>query len=118
VLEHLDVLGIDRLGIDRDRLHDQVAGHLDRDHAPACRGLHHLVLERLLGGEHVLLHLLGLLEDLLHVRLGHQPLTSPSLGSSSKTSSASNSSMKRRTSSSPESTWFALDASSSRSRSS
>ena len=52
---------------------DEVAGDLDGDHPAAGRGLDLLVLELLLGGLHVLLHLLDLLEHLLHVRrLRHQ----------------------------------------------
>src|SRR3954452_6955641 len=72
VLEQLGVVGIDRFGADRDRLDDEVARDLDLDHAAARRGLDLLVLEGLLGLEHVLLHLLDLLHHLLHVRgLGH-----------------------------------------------
>ena len=73
VLQELGVVGIDGLGSDRDRLDHEVAGDLDGDHAAAGRGLDLLVLELLLGGHHVRLHLLDLLEHLLHVgRLRHQ----------------------------------------------
>ena len=74
--EHLHVLGVDRRGVDLDRLDLQVAADLHRHHAAAGGGLDDLVLELLLGGLHVLLHLLDLLQHLLHVRharlLGHQ----------------------------------------------
>src|SRR5262249_32289962 len=94
-------------GGDLDRLDDQLAGHLHGHHPAAGRCLDHLVLERLLGRQHVLLHLLGRLEQLLHVGLfRHQPLASPPLGKSFPSpisSSASDSSRKARTSSSPES---------------
>ena len=58
VLKQLGVVGVDRLGADRDRLDDEVAGDLHGDHAAARRGLDLLVLERLLRLHHVLLHLL------------------------------------------------------------
>ena len=64
VLEHLDVLGVDRVGVDGDRLDAQVAGRDDLDHAAAGGRLDALLLERLL---RLLLrghHLLGLLEHL------------------------------------------------------
>src|SRR3954454_17878088 len=67
VLEHLDVLGIDGVGVDRQRVHPEVAGDDDLDHAAAGRGLDLLLLEGLLGlllGGH---DLLGLLEHLLDV---------------------------------------------------
>src|SRR4051795_8240024 len=68
VLEQLGVVGIDRVRGDRDRLDHEVAGHLDLHHPAAGGGVDLLVLERLLGLEHVLLHLLDLLHHLLHVR--------------------------------------------------
>src|SRR3954466_7520833 len=68
VLEQLGVVGIDRVRGDRDRLDHEVAGHLDLPHPAAGGGVGLLVLERLLGLEHVLLHLLDLLHHLLHVR--------------------------------------------------
>src|SRR3954452_10455838 len=67
VLEHLDVLRIDGVGVDRQRLELEVAGHDDLDHAAAGRGLDLLLLERFLGlllGGH---DLLGLLEHVLDV---------------------------------------------------
>src|SRR3954471_4341480 len=72
VLQQLGIVGVDRVGRDRDRLDHEVAGHLDLDHPAARGGLDLLVLELLLRLEHVLLHLLDLLHHLLHVRgLGH-----------------------------------------------
>src|SRR3954468_11354345 len=72
VLQQLRVVGIDGVGRDRDRLHDEVARDLDLHHPAARGGLDLLVLELLLRLEHVLLHLLDLLHHLLHVRgLGH-----------------------------------------------
>src|SRR4051812_11237385 len=103
VLQQFGVVRVDRVGGDRDRLDDEVARHLDLDHAAAGGGLDLLVLELLLRLHHVLLHLLDLAHHLLHVRgLGHQ--ASPSLlGSGSGTiSSASNSVTKRATISSSE----------------
>src|SRR3954468_6201067 len=119
VLQQLGVVGVDRVRGDRDRLHDEVARHLDLDHAAAGGGLDLLVLELLLGLHHVLLHLLDLAHHLLHVRgLGHQ--ASPSLlGSGSGTiSSASNSDLKRATISSSEGGCSSPAPSGARSRSS
>src|SRR3954452_12990921 len=94
VLQELRVVGIDRGGGDRDRLDLQVPGHDDLHHPAAGRGLDGLVLELLLGGDHVLLHLLDLLEHLVHVgRLGHQ--AAPSGSGSSRISSAANSALRR-----------------------
>src|SRR5919204_175749 len=101
VLQQLGIVGIDRLGRDRDRLDHEIARDLDGDHPAARRGLDLLVLELLLGSHHVLLHLLDLLEHLLHVgRLRHQacPFRSSDSGSSSGTiSSASKARLKRLT---------------------
>src|SRR5919112_5524478 len=96
VLEHLDVLGVDRVGVDRQRLYAHVAREHDPDHAAAGGRLDGLGLELLLRllllGE----HRLGLLEHLVEVgRLGHQVDSS-----SGGRTSASNSSTKRLTSSS------------------
>src|SRR5438477_3764216 len=101
VLQQLGILGIDGVRVDGDRLHHEVAGHLDLHHPAAGRGLDLLVLELLLRGHHVLLHLLDLLEHLLHVRLGHQAPPSFSSGSG-RISSASNSATNRATISSSE----------------
>src|SRR5215218_2211633 len=95
VLKQLDVLRVDRLGVDRDRLDLQVPADLHGHHAAARRGFDDLVLQRLLRGNHVRLHLLDLLEHLLHVRLRHQAPPSSSISSS-----ASNSATKRSTRSS------------------
>ena len=105
VLQHLDVLGVDRVGVDRQRLQLEVAGHHDLDHAPAGRRLDPLVLELLLRGHHLFLHLLGLLEQGSDVgRLGHQD------SSSAGSSSASNSRMNVSMSSSSESGTAVSDA--------
>ena len=59
----------------------ELAGGDDLDHAAARGRLDPLVLERLLRGHHLLLHLLDLLEHLLHVGLGrHQDVSSGSSG--------------------------------------
>src|SRR3954470_10891307 len=103
VLEQVGVVGVDRLRRDHDRLDDEVDRDLDLDHAAARGSLDLLVLELLLGLEHVLLHLLDLLHHLLHVRrLRHQ--LSPSLWSSGSgtISWASNSDTKRATISSSD----------------
>src|SRR5215208_539375 len=96
VLEHLDVIGIDGVWVDLERLHAQVARDDDLDHAAAGGRLDGLGLELLLRllllGE----HRLRLLEHLVEVgRLGHQVDSS-----SGGRTSASNSSTKRLTSSS------------------
>src|SRR4051795_9037211 len=89
VLEELSVLGIDRLRVDLDLTQVHVARHRHLDHAAAGARLDDLLLELLLGLGHLGLHLLGLLEELVHVRtLGHQP-ASLSRGSSGTTSVAS-----------------------------
>src|SRR4051812_29907871 len=121
VLQQFGVVRVDRVGGDRDRLDDEVAGDLDLDHPAAGGGLDLLVLELLLRLHHVLLHLLDLAHHLLHVRgLGHQ--ASPSLLSSGSgtISSASNSDLRRSTRSSSEGGSGSAAASSSgpRSRSS
>src|SRR4051794_5982529 len=94
--KQLDVLGVDRGGLDVQRLEAQVARDDGLDHAAAGRRLDALLLERLL---RLLLrghHLLGLLEHLLDVgRLGHQLSVS-----SGMTSSASKSARRRASSSS------------------
>ncbi len=97
VLQHLDVLGVDRVGVDLERLELEVAAHHDLDHAAAGGRLDLLVLELLLRGHHVGLHLLGLLQQGVQVRgLGHQD------SSSAGSSSASNSRMKVSMSSSSD----------------
>ena len=117
VLEHLDVVGIHGLGVDRQRLDAHVAAHHDLDHPAAGRRLDPFGLERLL---RLLLrghHLLRLLEHRLQVRwLGHQFCDSSV--SSGTISSASNSALKRSTSSSSERTGALGAQSSSASRSS
>ena len=65
--EHLGVLGIDRLGVDDDLAQGQVAAHLHLDHAAAGAGLDHLVLERLLRLQHLVLHLLRLFHQRIDV---------------------------------------------------
>src|SRR5215218_7872700 len=111
VLEHLDVLGVDGVGVDRERLELEVAAHRDLDHAAAGGRLDELVLELLLRGHHLFLHLLRLLQQGSDVgRLGHHD------SSSAGSSSASNSRMKASTSSSSESAgavWCSAVASSS-----
>ena len=97
VLQHLDVLGVDRVGLDLERLELEVARHDDLDHAAAGRGLDALVLELLLRGHHVFLHLLRLLEQ--RVRLGGWGIRTPPRAGSS---SASNSRLNCSTSSSSE----------------
>ena len=105
VLQHLDVVGVDRVGVDRERLELEVAAHRDLHHAAAGRGLDDLVLQLLLGGEHLLLHLLRLLQQGSEVgRLGHHD------SSSAGSSSASNSRMKASTSSSSDSSGGARGA--------
>ena len=65
VLEHLDVLGIERLGVDLERgdLHLAVDG--DLDHAAAGRGVDRGLGEVVLHGRELLLHLARLLHHLL-----------------------------------------------------
>src|SRR5215217_86099 len=105
VLQHLDVLGVDGVGVDRERLELEVAAHRDLDHAAAGRSLDELVLELLLSGQHLFLHLLRLLQQRSEVgRLGHHD------SSSAGSSSASNSRMKASTSSSSESSALACSA--------
>ena len=65
----------ERVGTDDDLLHLEVTGDLDRHHPAAGGGLDDLVLELLLGLHHLGLHLLDLLEHLVHVRLGHLVLS-------------------------------------------
>src|SRR5918994_1850040 len=89
VLQHFDVVGVDRAGVDRQLPQLQLAADLHGDHPAARARLHDLVLELLLSLGHVGLHLLDLLHHLIHVRLTHQSF------SSSKTSSALNSARSR-----------------------
>src|SRR3954470_5324981 len=103
VLEHLDVLRVDRARVDGDRLDREFPRRDDLHHAPAGRGLDALVLEGLLRLHHLLLHLLDLLEHLLHVRLGRHQGVPWGSGSDSGRISASNSSTKRSISSSSDS---------------
>src|SRR3954468_9841258 len=103
VLEHLDILRVDRARVDGDRLDRELARRDDLHHAPAGRGLDALVLEGLLRLHHLLLHLLHLLEHLLHVGLGRHQGVSSGSGSDSGRISASNSSTKRSISSSSDS---------------
>ena len=96
VLQHLGVLGVDRLRVDLDLAQLHVAGHGHLDHPPTRAGLDDLVLELLLRLGHLSLHLLGLLEDLIHVGpLGHQPASLSRASSSGTTSVASKLSLIR-----------------------
>ena len=75
VLQHIDVLGIERIGVNSevDELHLAVDSHLD--HAAAGRGVDGLGLEVLLRGGKLLLHLASLLHHLLHgVKLLDKPV--------------------------------------------
>ena len=67
VLEQLGVLGVDRLGVDRDLEQAQVAAHLHLHHPAAGARLDGLVLELLLRLGHLGLHLLGLLHQRVEV---------------------------------------------------
>src|SRR5215212_6214956 len=101
VLEHVDVLGVYRVGVDRHLAQLEVARHLDGDHPAAGARLHDLVLELLLRLRHLLLHLLGLTHELVEVGLlGHLGHSSPGGVSSSKISRAPNSPLRRSSSSS------------------
>ena len=73
VLEQLGVVGVDRLRIDLDLADLARAGRLDGDDAAARRRLDRLVRELVLHAGHLLLHLLRLLQQLVHVEaaLGH-----------------------------------------------
>src|SRR5687767_1043969 len=72
VLQHLHVVGVDRPGVDRDRLESAGPGHHGLDDPAAHRGLHGLGRQPLLRGHHVGLHLLNLLHHLVHLVLaGH-----------------------------------------------
>src|SRR5690606_20348154 len=67
--QRLDVVGVHDLGVDVELLELELTAHRGGDHATA-RGAGDLGLrDLLLRLEHLLLHLLGLLQDLLHV--GH-----------------------------------------------
>src|SRR4051794_37523899 len=98
VLEELDVVGIDRLGVDDDLLDLHRAADLHGHHAPARRGLDDLVAKLLLHLLLLALHLLHLAHELLLLTLGRGH--GQSLSSSAGISSASNSATKRRTNSS------------------
>ena len=67
VLQHLDVVGVDRVGVDRDRLDDEVAGDLTVTMPPPAEASTSSCLSCSWAAIHVLLHLLDLLEHLLHV---------------------------------------------------
>src|SRR5262245_37600727 len=67
VAEHLDVVGVERVRVDRDRLHRLVALDPGRDHAAAGRPLDDLLGQLGLGVLHLALHLLQLLEHLVGV---------------------------------------------------
>ena len=67
VLKELGILGIDRLGVDRDLEQAHVAAHLELHHAAAGAGVDDLVLQPLLGLVHLGLHLLGLLHHRVQV---------------------------------------------------
>src|SRR5215217_420444 len=67
VAEHLDVVGVERVGVDRHRLHRLVALDPGRDHAAAGRPLDDLLGQLGLGVLHLPLHLLQLLEHLVGV---------------------------------------------------
>src|SRR5688500_18152753 len=100
VLEELDVFGVDRVRIDRHLDDLELSRHHDLDRAAAGGRFDALVLQLLLRLRHLGLHLLDLLEHLVHVRrLRHRQVPS----SSSKTSSALNSAFRRSSSSSSES---------------
>ena len=67
VAEHLDVVGVERVRVDRDRLHRLVALDPGRHHAAAGRPLDDLLGQLGLGVLHLALHLLQLLEHLVEV---------------------------------------------------
>src|SRR5687767_1323728 len=72
VLQHLHVVGVDRPGVDRDRLESAGPGHHGFDDPAAHGSLHGLSRQPLLRGHHVGLHLLNLLHHLVHLVLaGH-----------------------------------------------
>src|SRR5215211_712567 len=121
--KHLDVLRVGCARIDRDLEEAQVAAHLHLDHPAAGARLDDLVLELLLLGGHVRLHLLELLHHRIQVEPAG-PLRSPghpvaSFGSASvaslvtSISLASNSDLKRSMSSSGERISTSVAASSS-----
>ena len=72
ILEHLGVVGIDRLGLDRDLDDLERAGGLDRDRAAAGGVLDELRLQLLLSDLHLLLHLAELGHHLLGIDLRHR----------------------------------------------
>src|SRR4051794_15094737 len=76
VLEHLDVVGVDGVGTDGDRLELAGAVHGDLHRAAARRPLDHLFGRLGLAGDQLLLHLLGLGQELVEVDAafhGHGP---------------------------------------------
>src|SRR4029078_9220245 len=75
VLEHLRVVWVDRLRVDLDLADLAVARRGDGDHPAAGARLDGLVLELFLRLLHLALHLLDLLQHLVHVE-AHSSLTS------------------------------------------
>ena len=71
ILEHLDVVGIDGLGLDLDGEQLLLAVDLRRGHAAAGAGLELAGLDLLLHLLHLLLKLLRLARELLHVAAAH-----------------------------------------------
>ena len=69
VLEALDVVRVDRLGLDLQAQDVTAAAQRGRDEAAAGRALDDRLGQLLLRRRHLLLHLLGLLHQLLHVGL-------------------------------------------------
>src|SRR5690606_18461124 len=90
VLQHLDVVRVDGLGLDAHLAHLERAAHDHGDHAAAGAGLDGLVGELLLCLGHLALHLLDLLHHLLvlGVHDGGAPYWSSGSCSASKVSSA------------------------------
>ena len=74
--EQVRVIGIDRARVDPHRLHLEAAAHRDRHHSTAGGRLDLGERDLLLCARHVGLHLLHLTHHLLHVRLGHQGVSS------------------------------------------
>src|SRR5215217_7293416 len=83
VAEHLDVVGVERVGVDRDRRHRLVALDPGRDHAAPGRALDDLLGQLGLGVLHLPLHLLQLLQHLVGVEAtpwhdhGYRPFLAP-----------------------------------------
>src|SRR6266511_1675594 len=67
VAQHLGVLGVDGVGVDRDRVDHAVALDLGRDDPAAGGALDDLLGQLVLGVLHLLLHLLDLLQHLVRV---------------------------------------------------